>query len=527
MDGYLVSTPPVPQGDTNQDLKNLTDYVQNEYNKIQAILDQVNNGDWTAFTSAPLRPRPGMIRYAANSVSTATWRPMGIGMPGTVVVYDGTRWATLVSSPTTDVIQLYYNWSFSGSGTRLTTNTAASMVIYSGGIEFWDAISGAAGSAITGLPIVFFRPAGIDFRRVLWVNSGNLLTTWNSAYGVIQIGYSASLFSEKASSGGSNSLNITMNGIWDGATWKYIEASTLTSNYYQFQGTHNFRCAPGGTAGSAITWTTPFVIDTNGITVPVNGLDNVRQASIGGVNIVGNTTVGYPSIGYNITSGNAGNTWRFGGADNASWIQFQGSQMNFFCSTSGPVAGAIIATKQTFTFDNAGNFTIPGTIVMNGGGTRTWHIRPASFYLQVFDATGNFAAVDFGYGSPAFTRTLTIHGSMQGENWNSKNNGLRIFNDSGGNYRTYIYSNGANNTIIDAVGDTEFNDVNPGRAGNIVLRTNNGSNNGTPTNTIDTFVAANDGICGFGVYTATPGTITGYITIRDRAGNTRKLAVTT
>lgn len=83
--------------------------------------------------------------------------------------------------------------------------------------------------------------------------------------------------------------------------------------------------------------------------------DNYVDSNTGNLNIVSNSLVGYPAIGYNIASGNTGNTWRFMGADNASWIQFQGNRINFFQSTNAPSSGAVITPNPTITIDQVGN----------------------------------------------------------------------------------------------------------------------------------------------------------------------------
>jgi hypothetical protein len=82
--------------------------------------------------------------------------------------------------------------------------------------------------------------------------------------------------------------------------------------------------------------------------------DATVTANFGNLNVVSNTTVGYPAFGYNIESGNAGNTWRFTGADNAIWFQFVGNQLNLYGSTGAPAAGGIIAKLALMTVSNGG-----------------------------------------------------------------------------------------------------------------------------------------------------------------------------
>ncbi len=82
--------------------------------------------------------------------------------------------------------------------------------------------------------------------------------------------------------------------------------------------------------------------------------DAVATAFFGNWNIVSDTTVGYPAIGYNITSGNAANTWRYLGADNVSWIQFNANAFNFYNNTGAPAAGGLITKQLAFTVNGSG-----------------------------------------------------------------------------------------------------------------------------------------------------------------------------
>jgi hypothetical protein len=69
--------------------------------------------------------------------------------------------------------------------------------------------------------------------------------------------------------------------------------------------------------------------------------DATITANFGNLTVVANTVVGYPALGYNIESGNAGNTWRFAGNDNALWFQYQGNTLNLYTNNGAPVVGGI------------------------------------------------------------------------------------------------------------------------------------------------------------------------------------------
>lgn len=61
-----------------------------------------------------------------------------------------------------------------------------------------------------------------------------------------------------------NALHITDRAYFNGTNWIYSASSTPVSNYYQGEGTHNFRVAPGGTAGNSFTWTNALAINNSG-----------------------------------------------------------------------------------------------------------------------------------------------------------------------------------------------------------------------------------------------------------------------
>lgn len=104
---------------------------------------------------------------------------------------------------------------------------------------------------------------------------------------------------------------------------------------------------------------------TGGGSIPTFSADNTVNFYCGGLNAVANTTVGYPAFGYNITSGNAANRWRFSGADGASWVQFEGASGRLFSSTGVPAAGGLITEATALTWTNAA-VTIPLKVTHSG-----------------------------------------------------------------------------------------------------------------------------------------------------------------
>ena len=87
---------------------------------------------------------------------------------------------------------------------------------------------------------------------------------WYANQGVIQIGPQMTFHSETTSTT-SQSGHMSLNAQLDtDGSWEYILSSNKASNYYQYQGTHNWRVAAAGTAGNDITWTTAMSLDNDG-----------------------------------------------------------------------------------------------------------------------------------------------------------------------------------------------------------------------------------------------------------------------
>jgi hypothetical protein len=91
------------------------------------------------------------------------------------------------------------------------------------------------------------------------VGVGVTPSAWVSGSPAVQLKYNSSIWAFT-----DNSLQLNQNAYFDGA-WKYINSSSLaSSNYYQEGGNHRWRTAAAGTAGNAITWTTPMTLDASG-----------------------------------------------------------------------------------------------------------------------------------------------------------------------------------------------------------------------------------------------------------------------
>ena len=98
----------------------------------------------------------------------------------------------------------------------------------------------------------------------LTVGGNTTSMAWYANQGVIQIGPQMTFHSETTSTT-SQSGHMSLNAQLDtDGSWEYILSSNKASNYYQYQGTHNWRVAAAGTAGNDITWTTAMSLDNDG-----------------------------------------------------------------------------------------------------------------------------------------------------------------------------------------------------------------------------------------------------------------------
>lgn len=136
--------------------------------------------------------------------------------------------------------------STSGPYSQIQSNTA-------GTLQFM-ADEGNTGASTS----MRFRIDGAEVAR--FDSSGNLgLGVTPSAWAslkVIQLGTTPSL------SAGTNDVYLSSNSYFDGS-WKYIGTSAATQ-YYQLSGTHVWRTAASGTAGTAITFTQAMTLDASG-----------------------------------------------------------------------------------------------------------------------------------------------------------------------------------------------------------------------------------------------------------------------
>ena len=109
---------------------------------------------------------------------------------------------------------------------------------------------------------------------------------WYTGQSMFQLGAQMTLHSENSNST-SNSAHMSLNAQLDtDGSWEYI-ASNQATNYYQYEGSHNWRQATAGTAGNDITWydTMSLAQDTGVLKLRpvgyVNGPKNHAALNIG------------------------------------------------------------------------------------------------------------------------------------------------------------------------------------------------------------------------------------------------------
>jgi hypothetical protein len=178
------------------------------------------------------------------------------------------------------------------------------------------------------------------------VGIGVTPSAWNTAYKAIQFGSTGALFGEV----GDSANYLTSNAFIDSVGFKYI-TSDFATGYFQENGVHSFKTAVSGTAGNAITWTTPLSI-----------------ASTGAATFSSSVTATSPGNSANSIVGNYS-----GGSQMMQFFQKpDGSNMEFNLRNSSGTAIARIDTNGN-SFFNGGNVGI-GTdsptykfVVSNGG----------------------------------------------------------------------------------------------------------------------------------------------------------------
>jgi hypothetical protein len=193
---------------------------------------------------------------------------------------------------------------------------------------------------------------------------GVVPSAWGSAVKALQIGNSSL-------AGSSTQMLLSQNYVFNGSTDAYI-ANGPAAQYYQVGGTHQWRTAPSGTAGAAISFTQAMTLDSSGnVGIGTSSPVTVARASFG--NSAATTPAMWAayfgtnsalaaappnfgiSLGWNYSGGNGENNLVYGtGIGGASGL--------VFASSSGTVV------TERARIDSSGNLLVAQTSVNGTNG---------------------------------------------------------------------------------------------------------------------------------------------------------------
>ena len=152
-----------------------------------------------------------------------------------------------------------------GTANTVTPLTASGVATFTAGSAAAPAIT-TAGDTNTGIffpaaDTIAFAEGGAEAMRI--DSSGNLgiggtPSAWGGGYLGLQVGRAAIM----GRVGGENAFFIG-NAYYDGTSYKYTTSGNAEM-YTVNAGTHSWLTAASGTAGNAITWTTPMTLDASG-----------------------------------------------------------------------------------------------------------------------------------------------------------------------------------------------------------------------------------------------------------------------
>jgi len=133
---------------------------------------------------------------------------------------------------------------------------------------------------------------GLGVTPSAWATSGTILKAF-------QIGAAGSVSAGTVDP----SVHMTQNAYFDGTSWRYIQTASA-GNYYISGNTHNWRIAPSGTAGNAITFTQAMTLDASSFLTVIGGA-TIQGLTIGlGAGAVStNTAVGSSALATNSSAG--------------------------------------------------------------------------------------------------------------------------------------------------------------------------------------------------------------------------------
>jgi hypothetical protein len=308
-----------------------------------------------------------------------------------VLQLGGSTYAGVASSNT--YINLSTNVYYDGSNFKYITNGVSTRYQQSSGEHYWyTAPSGTAGATASHVQFMVLDDSGN-----LGLGSGTNPANWASGTeSVLQIKNGAVYGYQNYEVG------LTANTYYN-AGWKYIETQTAAMIY--IAGSMDFRVAAAGTAGTAITWTSPLGIAITGevsftaisrswsYSAPSTTYKNIDWGGGGALfrdsydsYLTSNTY--YSTAGWKAKYTHSGGigTWRMLGGD-VAWHTYDGSVTagtvysmtdKFFISKSGNVGiGEAVDTfpnGDSLLIKNSGVWNVTIGLQNTGTGGRKWNI---------------------------------------------------------------------------------------------------------------------------------------------------------
>jgi hypothetical protein len=189
---------------------------------------------------------------------------------------------------------------------------------------------------------------------------------WSSTFTALQVGGMGSITGDTAESAGNQFTLVNNAYISDATSWTY-KMTDEASFYQQADGQHQWRVAPSGTAGSAISWTTAMTINNSGnigigTSSPTAKLHVLGANAAAAVKIIGGSTNGY----YNLEVQNS--------AANGYGVAFK---------DGGSIVGSITTTGSATSYNTSSDYRLKENVVpMTGSIDRLKELKPSRFNFK-------------------------------------------------------------------------------------------------------------------------------------------------